>query len=354
MTRELKFITCQPTDINYVWQVEVQLHNFREYNISSKTEVLLYTNCNNKVVPHLEKWQALEREFPEVKFFYYQGDMALLEDSVKIQYAPLCRIWMLEKHFTAYSELENDAIFYLDCDVLFTKPLDWLAELKDDDINYLSYTGKRYKRGNYINVEYLDVKYEDVIPEKLAEFLAGKPVDTILNRCGVSREVAEANNKNSGGAQYLLKNINSNFWKEDYKLCMEIRAYFMVLNQVYFPGDTAKEKELKGFQSWCADMWSLLWLLWGQNKETKCPESMDFSWNTDPYALVKEFNIYHNAGVTSEMHKVDGVYTIMFNKNKDSYMQGISTPFNEKHYLSEVDPKFGGKWYTEQILKINK
>jgi hypothetical protein len=43
---------------------------------------------------------------------------------------------------------------------------------------------------------------------------------------GIDRKIAENNNLHSGGAQYLLKNVDSYYWSKVMNDCILIRTYW--------------------------------------------------------------------------------------------------------------------------------
>jgi hypothetical protein len=52
-------------------------------------------------------------------------------------------------------------------------------------------------------------------------------------------------------------------------------------------------------------MWALLWNGWKLGKETICHEDLQFAWATSSKNDWNKFNIFHNAGVTTD---VDGLF----------------------------------------------
>jgi hypothetical protein len=74
--------------------------------------------------------------------------------------------------------------------------------------------------------------------------------------------------------------------------CIIIRKYLQHINKQFFAS------EEKGFQSWCADMWAVLWNLWLRDIETKNISEMDFSWASDPIEKVHKLGMFHNDGIT--------------------------------------------------------
>ena len=101
-------------------------------------------------------------------------------------------------------------------------------------------------------------------------------------------------NSNSGGAQYILKNINADFWDKVEFDCENLFYYITKLNEQKVKEDPSHHP----LQIWCADMWAVLWNGWLLGNETKVVPEMTFSWATDPKNRWKETTIFHNAGVT--------------------------------------------------------
>jgi hypothetical protein len=101
-------------------------------------------------------------------------------------------------------------------------------------------------------------------------------------------------NSNSGGAQYIMKNIDWTFWefveRDSERLFYEITQ----LNNQKKVADPNYHE----LQIWCADMWAVLWKAWMLGNETKVVPEMNFSWATDSISRWNETTIYHNAGAT--------------------------------------------------------
>jgi hypothetical protein len=209
-----------------------------------------------------------------------------LNDHLKV-YIPALRPWTLAKYFKEHPEWSEKAVFYCDSDVLFTDRLD-VEKFVNDDICYVSNTN------SYINASYFDSKIKDVIPQKVDEYKTRDILEETASIVGINRATCEKYNEHSGGAQYLLKNIDSEFWKKVYNDCISIRVQLMLVNKQYFPNEN------KGFQSWCADMWAVLWNIWLRGQETKCVPEMDFSWASDRIEKLSSTAIFHNAGIVSE------------------------------------------------------
>jgi len=337
MQRNLSIISAQPNDSYFIWQLDVQLHNFRKYSYSDKARILVFKHSSRLNGEMFEdQWQSLQDKYPEAKFFFYEDPSGgLLQAMRTYDYIPLLRPWLLAKHFKEYPELSKDAIFYLDSDVVFTKYLDFSPFL-DDDICYLSNTT------SYISAEYFDSKVKDVLPDKIDIYNQIDVLDGACSLVGVNRDIAVANQQGSGGAQYLLKNIDSTFWENVFAGCAKIRTYLRSINRRFF------ENEDKGFQSWCADMWSVLWNIWAKGMETKCPQELDFAWATDDISKWDRVYIYHDAGASTkpirEGHR-------LFHKRESRYINNEATPMEED--LSFVSEEYCSKNYVKEIQEAS-
>lgn len=329
--KDLKFICAQPDDTYYTWQVHLWLESLRNIGHSDKAIVLVFIP---KFRERNEKWDKIITLYPETEFSFYKDEDSI-SDLLGI-YIPILRPYVLWRYFKECPEMVNKAVFYCDSDVVFTEKFD-IQQFIDDDINYLSDTN------SYINAKYFDSKAKDVLPAKLEEYKTRDILAEIISVVGSSREVAEQHNEHSGGAQYLLKNIDATFWKKMMTDCIMIRSYLQNVNKQFF------ESENKGFQSWCADMWALLWNLWVREAETRVVPEMGFSWAPDPITKLETHPILHNAGITGPV--MDGIN--YFYKGK--YHKG-SNPMIDPHLdviLADEKAKEKCTWYyTNKLIDL--
>lgn len=346
-SKELVIIACQPDDLYFSWQLEVQIANFRKYGLSDKLRYLMF-------LPHdrLEGgWNKATRElpikYPEVNFYWYEDTANILENYVQpYQYIPLLRPYVLGKHFKEFPELTEKAVLYIDSDVIWTKNPDFLDKYKDDEVCYLSDTK------SYLGIDYWDSKVNDVKPEMVEAYKSFDSLELVANRVGISREIIKENDGGTGGAQYLLKGIDSKFWNDVFSACVIIRASLSShmpgsINSKYF------ESENKGFQSWTADMWAVLWNLWKRGMKTVTPPEMDFAWATSSIELYDKVYIYHNAGATGQPFIVDGIPHLLFYKASTQYVNNVTTPFDDDGHVL-TSPFFCSCKYAEAIEDAKK
>ena len=103
----------------------------------------------------------------------------------------------------------------------------------------------------------------------------------MLHCFDLDKKTVKDNEENSGGAQYLLKNIDYKFWENVEKDCVQLYKNIHQMNKKL----KVLDENYHELQIWCADMWAVLWNLWIEKKQTKIIKEMDFIWATDP----KEF-----------------------------------------------------------------
>jgi len=162
--------------------------------------------------------------------------------------------------------------------------------------------------------------------------------------------VADINQKDSGGVQYILKNSTADFWQKVMNDSILIRTYMQKINTEFFPTQDL------GYQSWCADMWGILWNLWFANVEVKVVPELDFSWASCRIEQLDKKTIFHNAGITGENMPHDGGGThLCFYKGK--YHMGsdpTKDPALDQIINSEESQKFCTWFYAKKVKEIGE
>lgn len=331
--KDTKFITVCPVDVYYTWQVHLWLESLKKIGHSDKAIVLLYQPFDRQKP---KVWDEIEALYPEATFKTYVDDKNELGNLLSI-YIPILRPYCLSKWWTDNPEMQNCNIFYCDSDVIFTHKFT-LDGLLEDDVCYLSNTN------SYINASYFDSKIKDVLPEKLEQYKQLDVLSSVTSLVGISRDICEANNGHSGGAQYLLKNINTQFWNNVLHNSIVIYRYLSTINAEFFPDES------KGFQRWCSDMWAVLWQLWRTDHTTKVVKQLDFAWATDSISKLETTTIYHNAGISSDI--TNGFPT--FFKGKYHSGKDISLDIEELYNILEnpKTQKYCTYYYTQQLVNL--
>jgi hypothetical protein len=298
----MKFICVQPAIEYYTWQVEVMINNFVSHGVNPDD---IHIVCSHTGLV-LESWKKLKEHYKDVKFFFYRDDRA------KPAYISSIRPHILYKHWLTNPSLQQETVFYYDCDIVLSRPINF-EKLNSDDVCYVSDTV------SYIGANYVRSKGEHYL-------------DLMTSLVGVNKEYVIQEEKNSGGAQYLLKNIPTEFWKKVY---YDSENLFRIVNE-QINKDRAIDPSMHEIQIWCADMWAVLWNLWFFDKPVKVTDELSFSWAT---SFIKEWDthpIYHNAGVTPDRKELffKGAYQSIL--PYDIKQESFSDQHCSYNYVSEI------------------
>lgn len=293
-------ITCQPDDQYFIWQNHLYIESCLEQGFQEEQiHILLYKPKDRK---YNENWKKLKECYPKLNIFCYEDKG--IGQYLNI-YIPILRPHILWQHFKAYPELQDKTIIYTDCDILWLKSLN-IEHLLHDDINYVS------DANSYLNHSYFESKYRDVLPSKQEDVKSIDFLEGVCKIVGIDKQVVIDNNNNTGGVQYILKNINSSFWKKVETDVLEIRMHLQQVNKQYF------KDENSGIQSWCADLWAMQFNLWFFKRETKVVKELDFAWAPDPIAKIDTYAIFHNAGISGDtMDNYPCFYKGKYHQGKD-------------------------------------
>ena len=295
--RNLRFVCAQPAILYYAWQVEVMLNNFRDMGVNLNN-IDVVCKIDNNIIP--AEWLKLSSNYA-ARFFFYNDTRATKH------YISSVRPNILKQHWAARPEIWQEVIFYHDCDIMFTKPVhEWITNtMLEDNVWYGSDT--RW----YISHDYILSKGQDVL-EAMCQIME------------IDLETVQSNELNCIGAQYLMKNLSSNYWARVESDCERLFKDITALNQVK-KSQTPNYHEL---QIWCADMWAVLWGAWRKGETTLCHRNFAFSWATSNLQEFTECNIFHNAGITTNQNrqffKADYMHKLPYDLNLD-IIEGTAT-----------------------------
>lgn len=268
----------QPCTKYYAWQMEVMLTNFRDCGIHNHHAIHCLFAYNKNESDWEEKVAVIKKvedKFKGIASFFFYEDTRIYP----ISYISSIRPNILKQHFKKYDELTQRAIFYHDCDIVFTKFPDFLEGLCDNDtIWYVSDTK------SYISHSYIVSKGQDVL-------------DKMCDIVGINQNLVREKEEESGGAQYLLKGVDWRFFEKMEADCERLYKDITQLN-IEKKQENPNHHEL---QIWCADMWAILWGGWMRGYKTKIIPELDFCWATDKSERWHEVYIFHNAGITSNV-----------------------------------------------------
>lgn len=292
----MKILIAFPDIPYYNWQVLVQINNLVKFGFGND---IIYVVGKR---PNVRLNTQIHKVLNDTSVEYYVYD----DTRVKSCYPSSLRPHIIEKLFKHRTKLSNETIFYIDPDLLFSDFIDF-DSLISGNTWYLSDTK------SYIDSKYIKSKSKELFEE-------------MCKIVGIDESLVTDNDVNAGGAQYLMKNVDANYWGKVFSNSEKLYNFMKKTEKKYSPQHP--------IQSWTADMWSVLWNGWKNNHNTKIISELNFSWATDPIEKYGKNKLFHNAGVAKQ--------TNLF--NKIAYQ---TSPFNAD--FSHVSNKYCSYKYVEEI-----
>jgi len=283
------------------------LNNFIENGINEHDIHILLSYDSEVDTKTYYVWNKIIEKYKGVNFYFYP------DIRVSKNYVSSIRLNVLSQFYKEHPDFSKKPVFYHDCDILFTKPVDY-SEFIGDDIWYLSDTN------SYISYDYIGPKGHGIY-EKMCEII------------GIDSDIPKRYTNHSGGAQYIIKNVDWRFWEtveSDSELLFTKMTEYNISLKTEYPN-------YHELQIWCADMWAVLWGAWRRGWKTNCLPEFDFSWGTSTEDDFYKMNIMHNAGVTSP---IQGLFY------KAEFMNSL--PYNAE---LNVNDKSASKKYWEWIQR---
>jgi len=272
------YLSAQPDTPYFMWQLEVQLHNFASFGISPDNIHILIGYDPVKGISSC--FQDFTAANPHLARFFFYPDTRL-----KRRYIPSIRPHIIKQHFFKHPELAQEAIFYHDSDIVFTSSLPDFEQLVQGDTWYVS------DARHYLNSDYIRA--------------AGQGVFTDMCRImDIDEQLVIDNDANAGGAQTLLKNVDYTFWDQ---LESDSEKIFCLLidnrdsyKKTYLEENAGYETHYTPVQAWCSDMWAILWNGF-KRAEVRISGELDFCWPHESQDSWEKKKIFHNAGISAAM-----------------------------------------------------
>jgi hypothetical protein len=299
----MKILIALPEHNYYLWQMLVQINNLKKVGYDKDT---IYVIGRSNITRNKNLDNIIKKTGSKCTFHTYKDDRS------NLTYSPSLTAHLLSKLFKDHPEYKNETFLYIDPDVIFKKKIRF-TDLEKNDTWYLSDTR------SYINSKYIKSKGDGLLEE-------------MCDVVGIDSKIVEENDNNAGGAQILLKNVDSEFWDKVEDDSINLFKLMKDTENKYTPDAP--------IQAWTAEMWSVLWNAWLFGHETKIIKRLNFCWASDPISKWDNCNIFHNAGVTSS-------FSDEFFK-KTLYQK---SPFNEKLTSSK---KYCSKIYIDEIKETKK
>ncbi len=260
------YMSAQPDEYYFLWQVQIQLFNFRRIGIPGNTvHVIIGFDPEKGLNPHFES-------------FIYRNTYGIIftypDTRPSKNYPSSIRPHIIYKHFQQYPYLSEAIIFYHDSDIIFKKQLS-LNDLLEDSTWYASNTL------SYTGVDFIIDQIGKVGFEKMC---------TIVN---IDADIVRNSKNNAGGAQYIIKDVPASFWE---KLEVDSENLFSYLEAEIGQSNLDSASNSHVLQPWCADMWAFWWNALLIKKCFKVSEILDFCWANSDINMWKDTSILHYTG----------------------------------------------------------
>lgn len=260
------FLSAQPDAPYFIWQIELQLFNLCQKGWPQEN-IHTLISYNPNIGPSLQVYSLIKR-FPNCKIFLYP------DTRKSKKYASTIRPHIIEKHFQSFPSLRKEAIFYIDCDVIFREIPDF-SSLLNDDAWYASDT-KSYMSCKII--------------------IATLGYDVFSEMCKIvkiSPELVMEKEENTGGAQYIIKNIPTWFWPKVEKDSNNLYDY--LYNLLYADTDH-NFFERQSLDIWITEMWVVCWNAILAGTPFIVHPMLDFCWANQSKEQWNETYILHYTG----------------------------------------------------------
>lgn len=301
------FVTTQPDSDYYIWQVQVQLNNFKKFGCEDKCVIIFGYNSKLGINPRVRDIEKITRSI----VLCYPDNRDL---SMKL-YSPSLRPHLLKQLFQKNPEvLVNKNYLYLDCDIIFTEYPNF-SELNRERVVHISDTTSQ--------ISFDSIKEKD-------SYLFNQMCRSV----GINEYVVDKNKATGGGIVFLFKKshyFNYEFWEKVEKDSNTLYKMMLVSTENF-----------RSVEMVTANKWSLLWNLWLIGYDTKISKELAVSWATNPIEDWNLHNLYNNAGVCE----------------KDRFFLFYKTDFIEKcpftSDLSYVSNKYCSYNYVQEIVGTGK
>lgn len=247
----MKFIFAQPAKKRFEWELKTAIKSLTDLGVKKSDIVLLFSKEDDSVC----------------ETFFECDTHVYIDERFDKTYIPSIKPYLFWKYLEEDNTRENETYVYLDSDTVvldlsaFKVPVTKSRWYCSDTTGYIGY--------NYIQSVSNPKETFGAMTDAIKV-----PIDWI-----------KAIQKDSGGAQWVIKSPKAGYWHDVY-------VNSIVLYRAIEPLETTLQK-------WTAEMWAQLWTMYHYGITPKVSKKLDFAWSTDDKLGNKK--IIHNAGVTEDM-----------------------------------------------------
>ncbi|MCI3861076.1 hypothetical protein V6B05_07365 [Lactococcus garvieae] len=246
----MKYLFAQPAKKRFAWELRTAIKSLTDLGVKKSDIVLLFA----------EEDQSVVNDFSDYDIHVYP------DERFDKSYIPSIRPYLWWKFLSEDEGREQETYVYLDSDTV----------VLDLSIFNLRPTKSRWYCSD--TVGYLGYRYIQSVTNSQIVF------EAMTEAIKVPQPWIESIEKNSGGAQWVIKSPKAGYWHDVY-------VNSIVLYRALEPLDTSLQK-------WTAEMWAQLWTLYHYGVTPKVHTALNFAWSIDDD--LGDRKIIHNAGVTDD------------------------------------------------------
>ncbi|MFK4973711.1 hypothetical protein [Lactococcus garvieae] len=246
----MKYLFAQPAKKRFAWELRTAIKSLTDLGVKKSDIVLLFA----------EEDQSVVNDFSDYDIHVYP------DERFDKSYIPSIRPYLWWKFLSEDEGREQETYVYLDSDTV----------VLDLSIFNLRPTKSRWYCSD--TVGYLGYRYIQSVTNSQIVF------EAMTEAIKVPQPWIESIEKNSGGAQWVIKSPKAGYWHDVY-------VNSIVLYRALEPLDTSLQK-------WTAEMWAQLWTMYHYGVTPKVHTALNFAWSIDDDLGDKK--IIHNAGVTDD------------------------------------------------------
>ena len=202
----------QPAVLRFEWEIEVAIYALFKIGIAKEDIVILFSKHSNEVVKNIEKLGVNVHVYDDKRF--------------NVSYIPSIKPYLMYRYLEEDRLREKETYFFMDSGVIVKE------EIKINNPSEGVWYGSDC--GGYLNYDYT-AQCEDgqQLIKDMAEIV------------GISIDDVKRINKNSIGAQYIMSNPTSEYFKKVYEDSIKLWLY-------------VKDRQTN-YQKWCQEMVATLW-----------------------------------------------------------------------------------------------
>ena len=309
----MKFLITVPDVPYYIWQMLVQINNFRRMGYEAETHYLISIQ-NRRPSPYLIG--IAKNAGLKCKFYFID------DTREEREYHASTKPFLVKEFLKSNPDMERETFFYTDPDVIFKEKLNMDLFTKDN-IWYVSDTRS-----------YLDSKY-----------IKSKGEQLFIDMCdivGIDPKLVEDNDENCGGAQWIIKNNNIAMWDEIQKVSTQLYLHMVKTATKYHP----KDQEYP-IQAWTAEMWANIWVAWKHGYKSEIHPELDFCMAYDDKKRLDQVKILHDSGGGIDPN---GKHFCKVSYQKSPFNQEIKVSKESSSYLYYQEIKNTEKNFPEMLF----